>query len=710
MTMSPIEPEPYASLSALRHGSDELLESLPEDGRRLLEDGSNANAERIRNFVDRVVAAGAVLDTPSERRAAQALIDFWVARSYAMPRDSGAKQPLSGRASILLKPFDPQVLKPAINNGDAVLASLGDKDKDLARRILLQMVRLADASGTYASSSGKRDDLLSLDKPQRVNEVLEALIKAGVLTVTHGTSGDLVSLRYDALMRQWEALRDWIDQRLKFREAALFWEQSGRDRGALLSASLAEEARASGNLNELEEKFVSASGANAFRQRTVGALATTVVLLIVSFLSGYLYYVKEVIPTRNAIEDEKTKLGVKTSLAKAREIVGSTASGVQEKAKAIKLLVSYGEPLRLQAIVLNGADGEVDLRRQESRAPVFERAKLTNVRFDNAKLPQASFTRSTIVGSHFESAILERARFDDSNILSSSFFGANLRSSTFDGAILCKVDFSLADVRSASFRDVKFDDLEIPDFKGTAWWLASGWSMSQVDLFAKKYSHKPEEIKMFPTLVEELKERAENKNKALDQTLDQAIALNDEAWTQAIYGVDLPKAEESVRKAIEILDELKRRSPNEGRIREEEANFNDTLAYILMQNGKMKAATELMRSVIEANDHPEFVFRYALALYAQSWPNVAYAVDEPEPNFRYELSVNEELQAEALVNLKVAIDVKNPRKHSPVHELYLFRIHIKGEFRREMEGLKRGDSEQLERAPCLATPPPQNAN
>ena len=41
---------------------------------------------------------GTVLDAPDDRKAAQALVDFWLAKSYAIPRETHTKQRPSAKA------------------------------------------------------------------------------------------------------------------------------------------------------------------------------------------------------------------------------------------------------------------------------------------------------------------------------------------------------------------------------------------------------------------------------------------------------------------------------------------------------------------------------------------------------------------------------------------------------------------------------------
>ena len=92
MTITANKSQPYASLQALEHASDALIASLPEDELSVSDSDRDAIAERIALFIDRATMTGTVLDAPDDRKAAQALVDFWLAKSYAIPRETHTKQ------------------------------------------------------------------------------------------------------------------------------------------------------------------------------------------------------------------------------------------------------------------------------------------------------------------------------------------------------------------------------------------------------------------------------------------------------------------------------------------------------------------------------------------------------------------------------------------------------------------------------------------
>src|SRR6266852_3909883 len=133
--------QPYPSLEALRQGNEEFLGSL-EDESRLSPEGRRANTALINDFIQRAVASGAVLDVPADRRAAQGMIDYWSASAYSSPTSSSTSGAALARADVMLKPCDAGLVGAIAKRGEAVIAAAGQKLQDLARRLLLPLLRL----------------------------------------------------------------------------------------------------------------------------------------------------------------------------------------------------------------------------------------------------------------------------------------------------------------------------------------------------------------------------------------------------------------------------------------------------------------------------------------------------------------------------------------------------------------------------------------
>ena len=126
--------------------------------------------------------------------------------------------------------------------------------------------------GEFTSRRIRRESLYAIrNTPQRIDRMLEALIKAGLVRLTRGATptDDQVELAHEALIRNWQKLRDWLDeQRDQLRErqrltsAADQWNAGGRDSGALwVSRELVKTTNEYSDLSPLEQEFVAASHA-----------------------------------------------------------------------------------------------------------------------------------------------------------------------------------------------------------------------------------------------------------------------------------------------------------------------------------------------------------------------------------------------------------------------------------------------------------------
>ena len=189
---------------------------------------------------------------------------------------------------------------------EGVLAKLPIVQKEMARRLFLRLVHVADDAPPtrrvlplteLESSSGSVIDLLG----RFVNERL--------ITV----DADHAQIAHDALLTAWPRLRSWIDAglddlrtRRRITEAARIWEETGRDGSALprglqlaIATDWAAHAEDRACLSPQASEFVAAAVAEeqvrqrAERSRTrrlkrlVGAL--TVLVVAVFGLAGYSY-------------------------------------------------------------------------------------------------------------------------------------------------------------------------------------------------------------------------------------------------------------------------------------------------------------------------------------------------------------------------------------------------------------------------------------
>lgn len=134
------------------------------------------------------------------------------------------------------------------------LVTLGEGQEDTRRRIL-------------------QTELSALGDATAIDDVIERFGRYRLLTFDHDevTRGATVEVAHEALIRQWERLRDWLDEsredlRLERRllHAATEWKQSGNDNSYLIQGARLQQFQEWAEetdlqLNEIETRFLNAS-------------------------------------------------------------------------------------------------------------------------------------------------------------------------------------------------------------------------------------------------------------------------------------------------------------------------------------------------------------------------------------------------------------------------------------------------------------------
>jgi hypothetical protein len=639
--------QPYASMQTLRQAYDVLLEGSAK--RPVDEEGS----KKVDEFIRRAVATGRILDTVSDRREAQGMIDYWVASSYTKFRNRGSVQtssrvspegatntkssPVSDGARVewvdnQLESFDQTVVEAAAREGDAFLAGLSSGELELVQSILFQLIDLPDAGDSFSSSPASVEALRKFGDPKKVDSILSELKKSGILSVRTGDDGnEVVGLHYLALTRKWKWFDEQIERRMSFRDLALSWVRTGRARRALLNWSLTWKFRKYSDLNGWETDFINRSSLSAM---LTGVVALSLFLLVPAV--GFAWFALYNIYADNRSRSDRVNYEIRTF-----------TTPLPRKIADIKWLARYRLPIDVATVNLSSPNRK-ELSELFAPGAVFEEARLTAVDFERAYLANASFNRSVITRTSFSQAALVRARFD-----LAEFCG--------------KVDFSGADLQYTSLKGMRYG-AAVPQFSRTAWWLAYGLGYEEIDLFHTLFPSS--EVVKNDRFKADLSDIEKRIDQAKDESRERAIALNMKAWTLAIYGVVADGiAEKSVVEAIALLpgvDKVEKTVPLPGSGSTDVSTyFNDTLAYILLQK-PAEDATQKRKNLERAealwadsikDAEGDVQFRYAIALHALGRDN--------EANRYLDKAVIDEF-------------------YEPSHELYLLKDYITGDFRQRI--------------------------
>jgi hypothetical protein len=631
----------YSSLDALRIAHNELLESLPDDETAPPDNEQRTADARINEFLRSAANTGAYLDSPADRKVAQGLIDYWVASSYAASRDRNASRVLPDRADLVLKLFDSAKVAEAIERADEFIASLDTKEQELARRIVMHLVRLTGTGEPCRVAPQERNKLISLGSVQSADLIIERLAAIGVLRASKTDDEDRVELSYEALTRQWSRLREWINERQAFRGSVAAWEQGNKAVLDLsLNKSLLRQADAYGDLNKAELEFKQKSA-----RLVRGSRWILLALAAAAVLSVPVYWIADALQNWYVAENYQAKVW----------IVKRPESNGDLRQEALDWLVKYRFRIPATSESFDFSRTKLqDLRLSGISlvAPNFSNSTFLSVVLDRSSLRGARFPGSTITKSSFEYADLAQSTFSSAALSSTKFMRAKLNNAFFDRTRFCGGDFSGANLSGASFRGAIFDP--IPNFENTAWWLAAGWGLEKTDQLNRLSYEDPTKDQGF---INAIKEDDTNVSNSADNTLDRASALNGKAWTMAIYGVSLEQAEKLVGDAVTILNGLKEKPANNKMY---SANFADTLGYIRLQRGTIPEALGDLKAA-DASGDSDIMFRYAVALNASGH------------------------ETDAIKKLEDSVSTETGKgNYSPSHELRLLRNYINGKFKTKL--------------------------
>jgi WD40 repeat protein len=196
---------------------------------------------------------------------------------------------------------------------DQVYESLDEEQRDIARRLFLRLVYVAD-DAPLTRSSARLGELRDWpDETASSGEVLDRFVAERLITVDAGTA----QITHEALLAAWPRLRAWIDAnreglrvRRRLSDAARTWDGAGRDPAALLRGGQLALARDwvtdpvnRDSLSALIRAFVDAGIVReqqeqaAERNRTLRlrrlVAALTVLVIVTVALAGYAFQQRE---------------------------------------------------------------------------------------------------------------------------------------------------------------------------------------------------------------------------------------------------------------------------------------------------------------------------------------------------------------------------------------------------------------------------------
>jgi WD40 repeat protein/energy-coupling factor transporter ATP-binding protein EcfA2 len=237
---------------------------------------------------------------------------------------------------------------------DEVFDNLEPPDQERAKRIFLKLVRpiagTEEKAGKEILYTGvevlnnrlPRAELYFEGKMhEHIDRVIDKFLDAGLLreTETDVPGEAKIEVAHEALIRHWQTLNSWLirerdrlGDRLRLADAAKLWDKRGRDKSALLTGKLLEEAQNFKDLLPLEEEFIKASSK---RQRGLWlAVYITIVLIVLGSISFAILLKREL---KSAIKAEQTAKNAEHT-STSRGLAAQSASNRKERLDLALLL------------------------------------------------------------------------------------------------------------------------------------------------------------------------------------------------------------------------------------------------------------------------------------------------------------------------------------------------------------------------------------
>jgi serine/threonine protein kinase/tetratricopeptide (TPR) repeat protein len=206
-----------------------------------------------------------------------ALAELWDARGEAgTPITAWALQRIGGVTGVLAR------------HADQVVLGLLPAQRIAARRILTSLV---GAENTRV----RRNEAELCDGNPDARAALNAMIRGRLLVARETEHGTAYEVAHEALLRDWEMLRRWLDEQAgaravtqRLRAAAAEWERLGRSPDVLWSARQLGDAKSvsESDLAAFEAAFLRASLREIRRRRWARTAITLVILLAATGLVG----------------------------------------------------------------------------------------------------------------------------------------------------------------------------------------------------------------------------------------------------------------------------------------------------------------------------------------------------------------------------------------------------------------------------------------
>jgi hypothetical protein len=255
------------------------------------------------------------------------------------------------------------------NSADAIVDGLGSEKKERARKLLLRLVKIGRRTEDARQATSRAEALAAAGGDDDAELVLARLSggvdRAGLegarlVMVGEGenTGEQRVELVHDALLKEWQTLRRWLDEGRKGLErrddvetAARTWESAGKHAHALPRGEMLTYLSVAEGVSKSGKQFLAAAAA---RERRGKAAVVGVIIATVSFL---LILIPNAFFSARDQEATKRALIAETNRTNATMAAGAVMSYLRSLADAVRRVA---EDERLAQALEEGRTDQLD--------------------------------------------------------------------------------------------------------------------------------------------------------------------------------------------------------------------------------------------------------------------------------------------------------------------------------------------------------------
>ncbi|MEB3193474.1 MAG: pentapeptide repeat-containing protein, partial [Snowella sp.] len=412
--------------------------------------------------------------------------------------------------------------------------ALSAAEKETVKYIFLALTQLGEGTEDTRRRVLKQD-LITVKYPEEVIDLMIQKLANERLIVTDkpGETTDknmAIEVAHEALIREWELLRQWLDQdranllqQRKIEGLAQDWENSGRKSAYLLVGFRLKEARKFQKeqalqypLKKLGSDFIAKSVGQQRQNWLKFGVIPLIGVSIITFFGIRTYIVqsswKIVQETQgekydlrriNALEDllwwRESLEGTSFQKTNLYQIQLPNVNLTLADLNSTNLIGTDLERASLQATNLKYASlNYADLERASLNYANLTRADLTSANLKYASLNYANLTRAFLSGANLTSANLSSANLNSvflssANLSSANLNNANLSSASLDSTILIEAEnLTNTQIKSACFWDKAIYKRQ----QKLAWWITD--EKANQDFIAQLKQDKASDPKVKP--------------------------------------------------------------------------------------------------------------------------------------------------------------------------------------------------------------------